>query len=186
WLRARHRRDARSPVAHARRERRRRPDGRRDRRRRGRVSDAEVTRRLNVRPIRSSNVRSTRRALWHVDDFRSVTRIQTRPPPHHARYRDGCSARGARCASLPYPDAVRIPPLLSSGGVAGRMRSWLRIALWIAGWTTVAEQTLAAQTRNRAGLTPKAVAQIDSVRKSVAQFADPRVAEDSDRKSTHL
>ena len=59
------------------------------------------------------------------------------------------------------------------------MRSWLRIALWVAGWTTVAEQTLAAQTRNRAGLTPKAVAQIDSVRKSVAQFADPRVAEDS-------
>jgi hypothetical protein len=53
------------------------------------------------------------------------------------------------------------------------------MALWIAGWTTVFAPMVGAQTSKRTALTPKAIAQIDSVRKSVAQFADPRVAEDS-------
>jgi len=54
-----------------------------------------------------------------------------------------------------------------------------RIASWLAGAILCAAPVLGAQSVKGSGLTPKARAQIDSVRQAVAQFADPRVAEDS-------
>ena len=54
-----------------------------------------------------------------------------------------------------------------------------RIASWLAGAILCAAPVLDAQSVKASGLTPKAKAQIDSVRQAVAQYADPRVAEDS-------
>lgn len=54
-----------------------------------------------------------------------------------------------------------------------------RIACWLAGSILFAAPTLGAQSAKESALSPTAKAQIDSVRKAVARFADPRVAEDS-------
>ena len=50
---------------------------------------------------------------------------------------------------------------------------------WLAGVILWAAPELGAQSAQMSGLTPKAKAQIDSVRQAMAQYADPRVAEDS-------
>ena len=57
-------------------------------------------------------------------------------------------------------------------------RSRFRIVPWLAGALLAAPMLLQAQSP-KPGLSVKAKAQIDSVRQAVAQFADPRVAEDS-------
>lgn len=54
-----------------------------------------------------------------------------------------------------------------------------RIVCWLAGAIFWAAPELGAQLAQMSGLTPKAKAQIDSVRQAMAQYADPRVAEDS-------
>lgn len=59
------------------------------------------------------------------------------------------------------------------------MSSGFRIAPWVAGAILCAAPMLGAQSAKAPGLSPKAKAQIDSVRQAVAQYADPRVAEDS-------
>ena len=59
-------------------------------------------------------------------------------------------------------------------------RRSLRLSALLAIATSAAVSPLAAQSSSRPGeLTPKARAQIDSVRRSMARYADPRVAEDS-------
>ena len=56
-------------------------------------------------------------------------------------------------------------------------RSRFRVVPWLAGAVLATAPMLRAQSKP--GLSAKAKAQIDSVRQAVAQFADPRVAEDS-------
>ena len=56
-------------------------------------------------------------------------------------------------------------------------RSRLLVMAWLAGAIVAAAPMLRAQSKP--GLSAKAKAQIDSVRQAVAQFANPRVAEDS-------
>jgi hypothetical protein len=60
------------------------------------------------------------------------------------------------------------------------LSSRFRIAPWLLGVLLAGAPLAGAQSAKRAAaLSPKARAQIDSVRRAVARFADPRVAEDS-------
>lgn len=58
-------------------------------------------------------------------------------------------------------------------------RSRFRIARWVLGAMLGGASVSAAQSPRSPALTARAKAQIDSVRKAVAPYADPRVAEDS-------